>query len=457
MRAAAGLLGFALLGQQAEAVVMPFHDMDGDGEASAFEGSASSRGNLLESDGEFRSSKAFDTAVEAEVEKRLGEKLEEKMKFFPAMTSFGQLLQWNTSVAGPRVGPSKLPVELPNGRRIMSMHDMAGGYQELSDNDYLSMFKSWPLVDLFVYFSHCRIGVPPNQWTAMAHEHGRPAMGTLIFEGSNSEDSKIIKENREKVISQLVQVADHYGFDGWFVNIEGGQWERGDPEKFVGELKTSLKDKVGKRAQVIAYPYGPDDKMFQHADGVFMQYGWDESPASMHSVMEKAGERRHDVYMGTDSFGGLRGNDEPDPEHVKACAKSDVSLAVFAPGFTLEKGEDRKVSLLAVDYDERYWESIAKNFGRDVPSAGEWPVPVRTASQKHSLSEAGPKAGAPTNGAALEDPEMAVMKRYASAGEAAGANTASPRKQPHQRRAGGGRMSDDMDAAGAAGGVEVAW
>eukprot|EP00929_Paragymnodinium_shiwhaense_P018437 TRINITY_DN12908_c0_g2_i1.p1 TRINITY_DN12908_c0_g2~~TRINITY_DN12908_c0_g2_i1.p1 ORF type:complete len:484 (+),score=153.44 TRINITY_DN12908_c0_g2_i1:80-1531(+) len=433
------LCGLGLLAQQVQGVVLPtvdeYNEQDDDSseqprtmEALMEFGEDMDKGMAMSARVNTHSQE-FQQAVKEAAKKEVGKVLEDKMKFFPAMTSYAQLLEWNTSVAGPRVGPSKLPIELPNGRRILSMHDMAGGYQELADNDYMSMFKSWPLVDLFVYFSHCRIGVPPTQWTSVAHEHGRPAMGTLIFEGSNAADSKLIKENREQVISKLVEVADHYGFDGWFVNVEGGEWGHGDPEKFVGELKTALKEKVGKNSQVIAYPYGPEDKMFQAADGVFMQYNWDTSPESMEEVAKSAGERKHDVYMGTDSFGGFRGNDQPDPKHVQACRDHDVSLAVFAPGVTLEKGAQRKVSLLAVDYDERYWESIAKNFGRDVPSSGEWPVTMGgdgkvkdgkassspEAAAEHSLTKEANKA--PTNGAALPDPEMAVMKRYAAVTE----------------------------------------
>lgn len=318
----------------------------------------------------------FEQEVQKEVEKVLAGKIEEKMKFFPGMTSIEQLLQWNASVAGPRMGPAKQPALLRQGKRIMSLHDMAGNYQEKADNDYLMMFKSWQTVDLFVYFSHVRVSVPPLQWTAIAHEHRRPALGTLILEATpeSYDASRVINEHREAVLTKLVEVADHYGFDGWFVNVEGGTWLEGDPENFVRDLRDRLHKKLGKSSQVIAYPYGPEDAMFGAADGVFVDYNWPADDETLSKVAKAAGNRSSDVYMGMDGFGEYRGNTEPDPEHVQLCAKHNLSISIFAPGVTFEKAAGGKFSMMAVDYDHRYWNSISSNFGRRTESDGAWPV-----------------------------------------------------------------------------------
>lgn len=324
--------------------------------------------------------------VTKEVAKEVSEKLETKMKFFPGLTTVGQLLEWNETTGGPRVGPAKDLPPLTKGRRVLSMHDMAGGYQEIADNDYLQMFKSWDTVDLFVYFSHVRLSVPPVQWTATAHEHGRPALGSIILEANEPSHQAVkeIAQNKEQVLSQLVKLADHYGFDGWFFNNEGPSdetWGPGGPNGFVKELKTRMKDKIGERAQVIAYPYDARDSMFQAADGVMVNYNWPSDDKSMHSLAQVAGQdRAPDIYMGMDCFGDLRGNNVPDPKGVKACAKQDMSLGVFGPGYTFEKVAKKTFSLLAVDYDRRYWDSIAKNFGRQANGTGEWPVPFERGS-----------------------------------------------------------------------------
>lgn len=318
--------------------------------------------------------------VKENCEKQEAKELETKMKFFPGMTQISQLLQWNETTAGPRMGPAKNMEPLQRGKgRIMSLHDMAGGYQEIADNDYLSMFQSWNVVDLFVYFSHVRMSVPPLQWTAIAHEHGRPALGTIIFEPNQESTDAIsaLRSNREQVLSQLVKVAEHYGFDGWFFNNEAypSAWHKGEPEKFVKDLKAQLKSSsLGERAQLISYPYGPTSEMFEHSDGVMIDYNWPRGKNAMSHLKEAAGSRAADVYMGMDSFGSLRANTEPDPSTVGLCADGDFSLGVFAPGYTFEHPAHKQYSLLAVDYDRRYWDSIAKNFGRKAEGTGEWPV-----------------------------------------------------------------------------------
>jgi len=324
-----------------------------------------------------------DSDVKKAIEAGVTEELEKIMKFWPGMTSVEQLLHWNATIAGPRMGPVKELAALRSDRRIMSMHDMAGAYNELSDNDYLMMFRSWEVVDMFVYFSHVRIAVPPLQWIMVAHQHQRPAIGTLILE-QNEESLEFVQQmgkHRDAVIDKLVHVAEHYGFDGWFVNIETSPdiWQQGDPERFVGDLRRKMKEKVGQRAQVIAYPYGPEDQMFQHADGVFVNYNWPDDPASMDSVAQAAGDRVADVYMGMDSFGSRRGDNEPEPRLVQLCAERNLSVAVFGPGYTLEVMADRKYSNHAVDFDKRYWSSIGQNFGRKGMSALKngttWPIP----------------------------------------------------------------------------------
>jgi len=333
-----------------------------------------------------------DSAMQKNIQKKVGEELEARMKFYPGMTSAKQLLVWNSSIAGPRIGPAKSMPKLRNGPRMLSMHDMATGYNEMSDNDYLMMFKSWEVVDIFVYFSHVHIAVPPVQWTMTAHQHGRPALGTLIFEwdkGTN-ELSQAITENREQVLDQLVKLADHYGFDGWFFNNEGGNWDDADPEKFVGELRDRM-HKQDPKSMVIAYPYTPMQKdMFAAADGVFVNYNWDESDKGMQSMVDAAGNRTWDVYMGMDSFGSRRGNDEPDPIHMKECAKYNLSAAVFGPGYTLEIVANKTYSDNAVTFDRRYWSSIAENFGRPVDqeskSGDAWPLKMLPPNFELSLS-----------------------------------------------------------------------
>lgn len=77
---------------------------------------------------------------------------------------------------------NKSSVELRNGYladrpRLLVCHDMAGGYKDDkwvqggSNPDAYAIWH-WYLMDVFVYFSHQLVTLPPPCWTNTAHRHG---------------------------------------------------------------------------------------------------------------------------------------------------------------------------------------------------------------------------------------------------------------------------------------------
>lgn len=69
------------------------------------------------------------------------------------------------------------PAPLPDRRRMLVCHDMAGGYlddkwiQGGTNPDAFALWH-WYLIDIFVYFSHDLVTLPPPCWTNTAHRHG---------------------------------------------------------------------------------------------------------------------------------------------------------------------------------------------------------------------------------------------------------------------------------------------
>lgn len=67
---------------------------------------------------------------------------------------------------------------LPNNRpRVLVCHDMKGGYVDDKwiqgcENDAGYAIWHWYLMDVFVYFSHSLVTIPPPCWTNTAHRHG---------------------------------------------------------------------------------------------------------------------------------------------------------------------------------------------------------------------------------------------------------------------------------------------
>lgn len=330
----------------------------------------------LEQKGDGLWNEAVETGARAEpgVMSEVRRILKSKMEHFPGINSVEEIMAWTPELAGPyQGGPGHEPAK-PDRPRSMSIHDMAGGYGKHPDNEYLQLFApSWNAVDVFVYFSHIRLAVPPPQWTTEAHVHGSLALGTLMLEPGNSEAAEMT-ENSDAFIDKIVEITDHYGFDGWLVNVEawGGS---GSAEDFVGKLTKKSKAKLGKRSYIVAYPYNPGDEMMDKADGIYVNYGWSTSDSAMEQYKAESHGKQHDVYMGLDAFGSLRGNPTPDKMHVGACAKHDLSVAVFAPGFTFEHQSHNEYSKEAERIDQSFWEDIrqafhinrAQELGREFP------------------------------------------------------------------------------------------
>lgn len=70
-----------------------------------------------------------------------------------------------------------LKESLPNRRRLLVCHDMAGGYlddkwiQGGTNPDAYAIWH-WHFIDVFVYFSHSLVTLPPPCWINTAHRHG---------------------------------------------------------------------------------------------------------------------------------------------------------------------------------------------------------------------------------------------------------------------------------------------
>uniref|UniRef100_A0A8C9JFA1 Endo-beta-N-acetylglucosaminidase n=1 Tax=Panthera tigris altaica TaxID=74533 RepID=A0A8C9JFA1_PANTA len=114
--------------------------------------------------------------------------------------------------------------------RTLLCHDMMGGYLDdkfiqgsAAQNPYC--FYHWQCIDIFVYFSHHLVTIPPVGWTNAAHRHGVCVLGTFIAEwkeGGRLCEAFLAGDERsyQAVADQLVLIAQFFRFDGWLINIE---------------------------------------------------------------------------------------------------------------------------------------------------------------------------------------------------------------------------------------------
>ena len=165
------------------------------------------------------------------------------------------------SPQGSTLGTKTLPTSasLENTSNVMVLDDFANGYHDsgydgcqgatIEEEAYI--LEQWQRVEVFNYFTHRRVGIPPPTWINAGHRNGALVLGTFNIEsrlGDPQDDNKRMLEKEEmkyKLASILTQMADCYGFDGWFINIESRfldeDWAGGVPlRSFLEELKNGL-------------------------------------------------------------------------------------------------------------------------------------------------------------------------------------------------------------------------
>ncbi|KAL9230224.1 hypothetical protein vseg_005604 [Gypsophila vaccaria] len=280
---------------------------------------------------------------------------------------------------------------LPNRGRVLVCHDMAGGYGDDKwvqggVNSGAYGIWHWYLIDVFVYFSHSLVTLPPPTWVNAAHKHGTKVLGTFITEW---DEGKLVcdkmlstKEYAQMCAERLTELAVALGFDGWLINMEVSlsvaQIE--NLKEFVSHLTDTMhSSKPG--SLVIWYDSVTingdldwqdqlNDKnkpFFDLCDGIFTNYTWKEDNPRLSANV--AGDRKFDVYMGIDVFGrNTYGGGQWDTNiALDVIKKNDVSAAIFAPGWVYETNQPPDFQTA----QNRWWSLIEKSWGvmRNYPKA----------------------------------------------------------------------------------------
>ncbi|XP_006145755.1 cytosolic endo-beta-N-acetylglucosaminidase isoform X2 [Tupaia chinensis] len=266
--------------------------------------------------------------------------------------------------------------------RTLLCHDMMGGYLDdrfiqgsAVPNPYC--FYHWQSIDVFVYFSHRMVTIPPVGWTNTAHRHGVCVLGTFITEWN--EGKRVCEaflagdeHSYQAVADQLARMAQFFGFDGWLINIENALSAAavGHLPAFLRYLTTQLHrqvpgglvlwyDSVLQSGQLKWQDELNEQNrvFFDSCDGFFTNYNWQEE--HLERMRGQAGERLADIYVGVDVFarGNVVGGRFDTDKSLELIRKHGFSVALFAPGWVYEclekrdffKNQDKFWSLL-----ERY-------------------------------------------------------------------------------------------------------
>ncbi|XP_077022263.1 cytosolic endo-beta-N-acetylglucosaminidase isoform X2 [Tamandua tetradactyla] len=245
--------------------------------------------------------------------------------------------------------------------RTLLCHDMMGGYL---DDRFIQgsavqgpySFYHWQYIDIFVYFSHHMVTIPPVGWTNAAHRHGVCVLGTFITEwneGGRFCEAFLAGDVRsyQAVADQLVRIAQFFHFDGWLINIENSLSPAavGNTPPFLQYLTTQLHqqvpgglvlwyDSVVQSGQLKWQDELNDQNrvFFDSCDGFFTNYNWREEHLAR--MLKQAEGRQADVYVGVDVFArsNIVGGQFDTDKSLELIRKHGFSAALFAPGWVYE-------------------------------------------------------------------------------------------------------------------------
>ncbi|KAL0719671.1 hypothetical protein Bca4012_068995 [Brassica carinata] len=274
--------------------------------------------------------------------------------------------------------------DLPDNRpRVLVCHDMKGGYVDDKwvqgcENDAGYAIWHWYLMDVFVYFSHSLVTIPPPCWTNTAHRHGVKVLGTFITEWDEGKatcnEMLATKESAQMYAERLAELASSLGFDGWLINIENEIDEEQIPnlKEFVSHLTKVLHlstpgalviwyDSVTVRGDLKWQDHlnNKNKSFFDLCDGIFMNYTWKESYPKRSA--EVAGDRKYDVYMGIDVFGrgSFGGGQWTVNTALDLLKRNNVSAAIFAPGWVYETAQPPDFHTA----QNKWWSLVEKSWG----------------------------------------------------------------------------------------------
>ncbi|CAB4063343.1 unnamed protein product [Lepeophtheirus salmonis] len=191
-------------------------------------------------------------------------------------------------------------VQHSEGKRISSQeskkkslfcHDMKGGYLEdrfingvkdLNKEPY--QFSHWSLIDIFVYFSHSFITIPPLGWINAAHKNGSAVLGTIIIEGHEFDLLSTVLDCYELFAERCASIQKLLGFEGWLLNFEMDKLTQTQVSRllsFTNKITSlcpiviwydsvTIEGKLDWRNQLDSHNY----EFFKATHGIYLNYGW---------------------------------------------------------------------------------------------------------------------------------------------------------------------------------------
>ena len=320
------------------------------------------------------------------------------------IASVADLLSW-TSASDPFFVFNQASVPLvtrnpqPSGAlmQLCSGTPIANYPPQGTANNQTYTLRWWQFVDIFTFFGGGTLFYLPSVgWINAAHRNGVPCLATIFV--NDSQQVQDLISNQTTAIAQLVAVAQQYGFDGWFFNVEQslGKTLAGELVTFLQDLTSAIHTAIPSSIIMwydavtiegyVSYQNELNDQnlpFFRACDGIFVNYWWNldgtpPSPKVSVANAQKAGLSPLGVYSPPNTYGG-----SPAPAAwgyqsylaVQNAVNAGTSAALWGPAWTSQNAETPVNGSGYIEGDDEYWGLIGSVFPSRVSA---WTFPFVT-------------------------------------------------------------------------------
>lgn len=290
---------------------------------------------------------------------------------------------------GHKINP--LANEVAKIQTLAYMGSNAANYSAVGGNETMDIyaFDYWQYIDSLVYWDGL---IPTPDVIDSGHRNGVPVLGTIFFNWSTSEgDRETVRHFLQQdetgnyvVANKLVDLAQYFGFDGYFINQEtsmpSGEGYGEEFRSFMLYLK-AYAEKINYPINLSWYDSVDNDGHRAHYDAVnsdndlflkpsetealpanefFMNFNWGDSHVNKTvEHMKSIGRSRYDAYAGLElQAGGYYQTDQKKHALLDENGQTKLSLAMFIPDTVLGIADDGEDYHLEAD---KFWTGFDGN------------------------------------------------------------------------------------------------
>lgn len=257
---------------------------------------------------------------------------------------------------------------------------------------FANTFSYWQYVDLMVYWAGSAgegIIVPPSADVIdAAHKNGVPILGNIFFPpavygGKLDWVEQMVTQAEDgsfPAADKLIEVAEFYGFDGWFINqeTEGGNTETAlKIKRFIDYLQANKPENM----QIMWYDSMIDNgkiswqnhltdnnkDFFQRSDSMFLNFWWENQQVSAKKAKEM-GRSPYDLYTGIDVEAKGTATKIPWEGIFPTGQDAFTSLGIYRPDWAFKTASNMKEFF---EKEDQFWVGESGD-PSDTVNNGDW-------------------------------------------------------------------------------------